>query len=371
MALCLLAGSRAVGQTPAPERTGPTPSTPPSATADPCPPRATLTLPSTVSSFLGNGSCSAFDPVFGSYYFDNYVFSAIAGQTILVNYSAQFSGLTAIQDYYRGNTLADSSACGPATSCAFSYTAPASSLYILNIKAFGFGTYTLNIGAETGSCDFKPLVRDQVTDGSIDTTGCGGSNPPLYFDVYQFQATAGETLRMTYTAVSLPSLNLQIDGPGSSWGHTFSSGQGSVILDFAVQTTGTYSLFAKTQNPSETGSYTILVTNAPPTTATTMSLSSRFDVSATWHTTDGQSGQGRAVPVSTDTGYFWFFSGNNVELVVKTLDGRGINGKWWVFYGALSNVEYTITVTDTTTGAVKVYTNPQGTLASVADTSAF
>jgi len=57
--------------------------------------------------------------------------------------------------------------------------------------------------------------------------------------------------------------------------------------------------------------------------------------------------------------------------VVKVLDGRPINGTFWVFSGALSNVEYTITVTDTTTGAVKTYFNPSGQLASVADTSAF
>jgi len=37
----------------------------------------------------------------------------------------------------------------------------------------------------------------------------------------------------------------------------------------------------------------------------------------------------------------------------------------------VSNVQYTITVTDTQTQAVKTYTNPDGTLASVADTSAF
>ena len=47
------------------------------------------------------------------------------------------------------------------------------------------------------------------------------------------------------------------------------------------------------------------------------------------------------------------------------------NGNLWVFFGALSNVEYTITVTDTATGAVQSYFDIQGTLTSVADTSAF
>ena len=53
------------------------------------------------------------------------------------------------------------------------------------------------------------------------------------------------------------------------------------------------------------------------------------------------------------------------------LDGTPINGKHWVFYGALSSVEYTLRVTDTATGAVRTYTNPSGNLASIADTGAF
>ena len=99
---------------------------------------------------------------------------------------------------------------------------------------------------------------------------------------------------------------------------------------------------------------------------------SRFRVQVAWQVpSEGRSGVGTAVPLTGDTGYFWFFTSNNIELIIKVLDARAINGKFWVFYGALSNVQYTITVTDTATGAVKTYTNPQGTLASVADTSAF
>lgn len=71
------------------------------------------------------------------------------------------------------------------------------------------------------------------------------------------------------------------------------------------------------------------------------------------------------------TGYFWFFDASNIELAVKALDGTPVNGKLWVFYGALSNVEYKLTVTDTQTGQVKEYRNPSGRFASVADTAAF
>ncbi len=99
---------------------------------------------------------------------------------------------------------------------------------------------------------------------------------------------------------------------------------------------------------------------------------SRFTVQVRWQVpSQGTSGQGTAVALTGDTGYFWFFSSNNVELVIKVVDGRAFNNKFWVFYGALSDVQYTITVTDTQTGQVKTYSNPSGQLASVADTAAF
>jgi hypothetical protein len=78
-----------------------------------------------------------------------------------------------------------------------------------------------------------------------------------------------------------------------------------------------------------------------------------------------------AVPIASDSGAFSFFSANNLELLVKVVDGRGFNGKFWVFIGAASNIEYTVTVTDTATGFVRTYFNPQGTLASYADAAAF
>jgi hypothetical protein len=98
----------------------------------------------------------------------------------------------------------------------------------------------------------------------------------------------------------------------------------------------------------------------------------RFGVEVSWRDFQGNTGVGTAVPLNGgESGYFWFFGAANVELIVKVLDGRPLNGKLWVFYGALSNVEYTLTVTDSETGQVKTYVNPLGRLASVADTEAF
>ncbi len=86
---------------------------------------------------------------------------------------------------------------------------------------------------------------------------------------------------------------------------------------------------------------------------------------------NGSAGKGRAIQLTNDTGLFWFFGPENLELMVKVLDGTGVNGHFWVFYGALSDVEYTIKVTDTATGAQKTYHNPLHHLASGADITAF
>ena len=87
----------------------------------------------------------------------------------------------------------------------------------------------------------------------------------------------------------------------------------------------------------------------------------RFEVKVDWaKPSEGKSGHGVPVSIAGDTGYMWFFNSANVELVIKVLDGRPVNGHFWVFYGALSNVQYTITVLDTQTGAIKKYTNSFG-----------
>jgi hypothetical protein len=109
--------------------------------------------------------------------------------------------------------------------------------------------------------------------------------------------------------------------------------------------------------------------NCQPTATSLCLAQGRFRVEVEYRTSQG-AGDGRAVPLTGDTGYFTFFDAANVEIVLKVLDGRALNGHFWVFYGALSDVEYTVRVEDTQTGTVKTYFNPQGNLASVGDSAA-
>jgi CSLREA domain-containing protein len=96
----------------------------------------------------------------------------------------------------------------------------------------------------------------------------------------------------------------------------------------------------------------------------------RFRVEAVW-TTDTQTGSGSAVPLTDQSGYFWFFNASNVELTVKVLDGCGVNNRYWIFLSGLTNVGVKLTVTDLETGMKKTYDNPRNhTIATVLDTSA-
>ena len=98
----------------------------------------------------------------------------------------------------------------------------------------------------------------------------------------------------------------------------------------------------------------------------------RFELSVAW--TDprsGATGNATAIPLTGDTGAFWFFSPGNAELLVKVLDGRPVNGHWWVFFGAFTDLEYDMTVTDAHTGVQQVYHNAPYVFASRADVNAF
>ncbi len=97
----------------------------------------------------------------------------------------------------------------------------------------------------------------------------------------------------------------------------------------------------------------------------------RFRIEVAWADFAGHAGFGRPNRLQGTTANFWFFDPENIELTFKVLDGRAVNGHFWVFFGSLSNVEFTIDVTDTVTGATKVYRNPMGSFASIGDPQAF
>ena len=110
-----------------------------------------------------------------------------------------------------------------------------------------------------------------------------------------------------------------------------------------------------------------------PTTTALCLASGRFRAEAQWRRpTDPVSSAGHAVPITADTGYFWFFDPSNIEVVAKVLNGCQLDGRYWFFASGLTNIEVALTVTDTQTNEVKTYPNSQGTpFVPIQDTAAF
>jgi hypothetical protein len=108
----------------------------------------------------------------------------------------------------------------------------------------------------------------------------------------------------------------------------------------------------------------------------------RFQVFVDWQHASGE-GQGFARALTGESGTFWFFDPGNVEVTLKVLDGRVVNGHFWVFLASLTSVEMTVTVLDVGDGAclllpvhppacpTRVYHQAAGENRNVLDTSAF
>lgn len=114
----------------------------------------------------------------------------------------------------------------------------------------------------------------------------------------------------------------------------------------------------------------------PPSAPDTLCLvDERFTVRANWRTLNGPRGKAAKVQgvASDDSGLFYFFNPDNWEMLIKMVDACDDPfNHFWVFYAATTNVEFTVTVTDTQEDVTRVYTNPLGTPAQpIQDTQAF
>jgi hypothetical protein len=82
-----------------------------------------------------------------------------------------------------------------------------------------------------------------------------------------------------------------------------------------------------------------------------------------------------AVQLSDQSAYFWFFDQGNVEVTVKFLDGRPVNGHFWLFAASMTTEPYVLEITDvrpTCSGScVKLYAGQAGHNRNVIDTKAF
>lgn len=113
-----------------------------------------------------------------------------------------------------------------------------------------------------------------------------------------------------------------------------------------------------------------------PSSTTLCLQNNRFEVKLAAR--DPRSGKTDSSHVMTSTNFFGYFAfpvltGNTTDpqVFIKILDGTPVNGKWWVFYASLTDVEFTLSVRDTKTGVTKQYRQEPYTQKSANDTNAF
>ena len=167
------------------------------------------------------------------------------------------------------------------------------------------------------------------------------------------------------------------------WDWDFGDGATSSLMSptHTCSTPGffTVTLTVSDGTSSDSATRTVLVESAVPDGSclfdqeTACLQDSRFEVKANWWTGGSRSGSGRVVYAGTnDSGLFRFFDPLNWEILIKVLDGCGINGRVWVLGASTTDLGYRIQVTDTVTGESRSYVNEPGQAApAVLDTEAF
>ncbi len=156
---------------------------------------------------------------------------------------------------------------------------------------------------------------------------CGGGNPIAF--------------GLGDTEVSLP----------DSWGpvqgiSTAPPGAASASLELRGQTVGQ----AADPTVHFDNAFVLEDETCAPTPTALCLKDERFRVIITWEKPDGSKGFGRARPLTADSGFFWFFNSNNIEIVGKVHDACGPYDHFWFFAAGLTNVGVEIQVTDTVAG---------------------
>jgi len=204
-------------------------------------------------------------------------------------------------------------------------------------------------------------------------TAAAAAAPGANFSFSPSAPAAGSAVSFTDTSANAP----------TGWHWDFGDGGSSTDRNpshvFATAGSYTVSLYAGNFGGTGISTKTVAVSaGGSPSICTadpnTLCLNAgRFKVTADWEKPDHTQGKGTAVSLTADTGYFWFFSASNIEVVTKVLKfcSDPFNA-YWVFAAGLTDVKTTLTYTDTKNGTVVIKNNPQSTpFVAVQDTKAF
>lgn len=179
------------------------------------------------------------------------------------------------------------------------------------------------------------------------------------------------------SASSVVQFNDASTGSPSSWSWDFGDGGTSAQQNpaHAYAAAGTFTVKLTAANSAGTASSTMAVT---VTAANVLRLNAAHSFDLTLDARDprtGTTGSGTVIGQNDVYGYFSIpsVSGNagNPEVIVKMVDATAIGQNYWVFYGCMTDLEYTLNVKENATGVVKTYSKDAGKPCGQFDTSGF
>ena len=179
-------------------------------------------------------------------------------------------------------------------------------------------------------------------------------------ELWVYRNTAGKTAEAKSDTAAFP-----CDAAAPSWGKS-----ASAPSQRRIGGTGGRELFGSSAGSGGSGVEGRSTACTPEGPALT--LRGGYEVSMCYETADGRFGDARDWGLdSTQSGLLYFFDRKNVEVLIKVLDGCGVNGHRWVFVAPVTDLAFNLYV-DSPTGKRWKHTNGLGrTATTAADTSAF
>jgi len=242
-------------------------------------------------------------------------------------------------------------------------------------------------------------TRQQLTDADMAafdlmgyTIASGNAVPPAAPSNLTATATSSSVIRLNWSDNSGDETEFRVErkfagGVFQDIGAAQANSTSIDVTDFSPSTTVTFRVRAR--NGSGDSAYSNEATattfstgggGCTPNTTTVCLLSDRFRVSIAFlnqFANPPQPGNFLGAKLvagvqNPDVATFGISSAQAIEVVVRIQDTRpfGLN-RFDIYYGGLTDLEYTVTVTDVTTGATKTYRNAPGTVGGGVDRTTF
>jgi len=191
--------------------------------------------------------------------------------------------------------------------------------------------------------------------------------PSVSFGASTVNPAAGSMVLFTDTSGGAP----------TSWSWDFGDGTHASEQNpgHVYTTAGPFTVRLTATNASGSASTTVDLT---VTSETVLRLNAAHTFDLTLSARDprtGNTGVGKVIGQNDVYGYFSLptLSGNagNPEIIVKMVDATGIGQNYWVFYGSMTDLQFTLAVKENATGVVKNYVQDPNAPSGQFDTTGF